>query len=229
MANARGTSSGPLARVTDAPTSEVLRVALDRLARAERRIAELESKALQSGKQFTEGSGQRITDVADPLNPQDVVTKAFLQKFVSGQIAVLSHTTQAGGGEGGGPGGGNGGGGGTLPVPLPNLLALVVEYNNANPGQIDTAHLDFVFMDGVVAFMRQTDERVGYLAKRANQSDISHESIAYYGGLGTPSTGSKEVWVVDIILGAGGPNPTPSWQNFGTGTTPPFAAWRFPR
>lgn len=127
---------------------------------------------------------------------------------------------------GGGPTGGSGPGAGSDPptVPLPNLLGVVEAYNVANPGQIDTVETDSLFMNGVVAAMQAVDARFGHNYKRgiASGQGYSTDVVSYYHGAGSvpPADGDPNVYVIDIVGGAGGPSPTTTWNN----VTSPAAA-----
>lgn len=70
----------------------------------------------------------------------------------------------------------------------------------------------WAFMDAVVDRLQAEDPRWGYNAKRGNMNDPSHDAIAYYYGTGT-AEGSSAVYILDIIGGHCGANPTPAWIN----------------
>jgi hypothetical protein len=71
-------------------------------------------------------------------------------------------------------------------------------------------------MEGVVAALQAEDPRFGFNGKRGNPDDLSHDAISYYHGQLPPSHGSYDVYVIDIIVGHCGPNPSVGWQNVTT-------------
>jgi hypothetical protein len=138
---------------------------------------------------------------------------------------VLSFTTPAPapppapGGGGGVPGGVPKGPGGRGPDngPLPSYGEGVVRaVAAANPSAIQNSCQDsggsWQFMDQVVDTLRTYDTRWGYNGKRGNTHDPSKDVIAYHYGPG-PDEGSPDVYIIDIIGGHCGPNPTPIWND----------------
>ena len=73
------------------------------------------------------------------------------------------------------------------------------------------------------------DARFGLCGKRGNPADISDDAICFDGfsALGDvdPTRGNVPVTVLDVIGGAGGPNPSPQWGPAGPATPRPHAAW----
>lgn len=79
-----------------------------------------------------------------------------------------------------------------------------------------------------VAYVLHTtvDARFGLTGKRGNPNDISDDALCYDGesALGDydPTRNNAPVTVIDVIGGAGGPNPTVTWSVVGPA---PKAAW----
>ena len=72
-------------------------------------------------------------------------------------------------------------------------------------------------MDLVVDTLRTHDTRWGYNWKRGNVGDPSMDVIDYHFGAGRDE-GSTEVYIIDIIGGHCGSNPSPGWNDV-TGAT----------
>jgi hypothetical protein len=66
------------------------------------------------------------------------------------------------------------------------------------------------FMDRVVDQLRRYDSRWGYNWKRGVVGDPSHDVVDYNWGSHSDE-GTTEVYIVDIIGGHCGSNPTPGW------------------
>lgn len=133
--------------------------------------------------------------------------------------------------DGDGGGGGVGGGGWVPPppppgnnrtpsppagqrLPLPNMLAVVQqvarEYPNALRNSCQSHGGTWEFMDRVVDRLRQYDTRWGYNGKRGNVNDPSHDVVDYNWG-SQADQGTTQVYLIDIVGGHCGPNPTPGW------------------
>jgi hypothetical protein len=122
-------------------------------------------------------------------------------------------------GGGGVPGGVPKGPGGRGPDngPLPGYGEGVVRaVAAANPAALQNSCQDsggsWQFMDQVVDTLRTYDTRWGYNGKRGNTHDPSKDVIAYHYGPG-PDEGSTDVYIIDIIGGHCGSNPTPIWND----------------
>ena len=122
-------------------------------------------------------------------------------------------------GGGGVPGGVPKGPGGRAPDngPLPSYGEGVVRaVAAANPGALQNSCQDsggsWQFMDQVVDTLRTYDTRWGYNGKRGNTHDPSKDVIAYHYGPG-PDEGSPDVYIIDIIGGHCGSNPSPIWND----------------
>lgn len=74
----------------------------------------------------------------------------------------------------------------------------------------------------------EVDTRFNLNGKRGNPNDISDDAICFDGvsvkGDVDPTRDNKPVTVLDVIGGAGGPNPTPQWGAVGPATPRPHAA-----
>ncbi|HYE85209.1 MAG TPA: hypothetical protein VEA16_02550 [Vicinamibacterales bacterium] len=108
--------------------------------------------------------------------------------------------------------------GGGVPSYGPSVVNAVAA---ANPGALRNSCQDhggsWQFMDMVVDTLRTYDTRWGYNGKRGSMHDASHDAIAYnYGG--GADLHSTEVYIIDIIGGHCGSNPTPAWIDV-TGAT----------
>lgn len=79
-----------------------------------------------------------------------------------------------------------------------------------------------------VAYVLHTtvDPHFGLTGKRGDPNDISDDALCYDGvsvlGDRDPTRGNAPVTVIDVIGGAGGPNPTVTWNPVGPA---PSAAW----
>ena len=118
----------------------------------------------------------------------------------------------------GGPALGIVGAGSAMPtVALPSLFSVVGGYANAHPAELAASCQEsggnWAFMDGVVAALMAADARVGFNGKRGDTGDPSQDAVSYYHGILPATLGSPDVYVIDIIGGHCGPNPTPTWTN----------------
>jgi len=66
------------------------------------------------------------------------------------------------------------------------------------------------FMDRLVDALRTHDTRWGYNWKRGNVGDPSKDVVDYHWGAGEDEN-STDVYIVDVISGHCGDNPTPGW------------------
>lgn len=130
-----------------------------------------------------------------------------------------------------GPAGGGGGGGGLPPapggsfrtpdpapgqrLPLPGYGASVVQsiasqYGNALRNSCQDTGGTWEFLDRVVDALRQYDTRWGYNGKRGNANDPSKDVVDYHYGRGQ-SENSTDVYIIDVIVGHCGSNPSAGW------------------
>lgn len=126
-------------------------------------------------------------------------------------------------GGGGTPGGVPKGPGGRTPdpsggrLPLPSYGWTVVQaIANANPAALRNSCQEtggsWQFMDQVVDTLRTYDTRWGYNGKRGDANNPSLDVITYHYGAG-PDQNSTEVYIIDVIGGHCGSNPTPVWND----------------
>jgi hypothetical protein len=107
--------------------------------------------------------------------------------------------------------GGRGPAGGGLPGYGENVVNAVARaYPAALRNSCQEHGGSWQFMDLVVDALRTYDTRWGYNGKRGNPNDPSQDVVTYnYGG--GADQGSKDVYIIDIIGGHCGSNPTPAW------------------
>lgn len=103
---------------------------------------------------------------------------------------------------------------------VPNYINVVTQCKNEFPTEWANAHTgnantdDFIKI--VAARIHAMDPRVGNNGKRGNLTDISDDALCFFGegadhvinSAGTRFPAS----VIDVIGGAGGPNPQPAWN-----------------
>ncbi len=126
-----------------------------------------------------------------------------------------------------------GGGGNRTPdptsgrLPLPGYGAGVVQaVAAANPGLLRNSCQEhggsWQFLDLVVDTLRTYDTRWGYNGKRGNANDPSLDVVTYHHGAGA-SNGSTQVYIIDVVGGHCGSNPSATWidvtdATYGAGT-----------
>ena len=107
-------------------------------------------------------------------------------------------------------------------LPLPDMSGVVARVAAENPDALRNSCGSWDFMDLVVDELRRHDTRWGYNWKRGNVGDPSHDVVDYHWGAGDDE-GSTEVYIIDIITGHCGGNPSPGWGDvtdvtYGSGT-----------
>ena len=111
-------------------------------------------------------------------------------------------------------------------LPLPNMSEVVAKVASDHPDALRNSCQDhggsWEFMDLVVDELRRHDTRWGYNWKRGNVGDASKDVVDYHWGRGEDEN-STEVYIIDIITGHCGSNPTVGWGDvtdvtFGSGT-----------
>lgn len=120
---------------------------------------------------------------------------------------------------------------------IPNYRDVVADLARAHPDEWHAAHRGGpdteAFIRRLAWVLYQRDPRVGLNGKRGNPNDISDDALCYDGvsekGDTDPTRGGVPVTVLDVIGGAGGPNPTPQWGAVGPATPHPYAAWVQPQ
>jgi hypothetical protein len=116
-----------------------------------------------------------------------------------------------------------GGSGGRTPdppagqrLPLPNMGHVVQQVAAARPDLLRHSCQEhggsWGFMDLVVDTLRTYDTRWGYNWKRGNAGDPSMDVVNYHYGAGRDE-GSANVYIIDIIGGHCGSNPSPAWAD----------------
>lgn len=116
---------------------------------------------------------------------------------------------------------------------IPNYQSTVAALAAQYPAEWRAAHTGGpqteAFIRRLAWELHQRDPRFGLNGKRGNPSDISDDAICFDGvsekGDTDPTRGGAPVTVLDVIGGAGGPNPTPQWGAVGPATPQPHAAW----
>jgi len=105
--------------------------------------------------------------------------------------------------------------GGRLPLPGYGY-GVVQAVAAANPGLLRNSCQShggsWQFMDLVVDTLRTYDTRWAYNGKRGNANDPSHDAIAYHHSAGA-SNNSTQVYIIDVVGGHCGSNPSPSWND----------------
>jgi hypothetical protein len=104
---------------------------------------------------------------------------------------------------------------------IPNYLEDVKQAAKDYPAQWSHAHVDghpgkhdFILL--LAARLHKKDPRVGCNGKRGNPLDLSMDALNVLDDEDGPgrTPAGKRCWVVDVIGGAGGSNPTPIWNAF---------------
>ena len=99
-------------------------------------------------------------------------------------------------------------------LPLPNMAGFVAQFASTNPADLrnscQSGGGNWNFMDKLVDTLQAIDLRWGYNGKRGTSNDPSHDIVDYHYGAG-PSEGSTQVYIMDVIGGHCGSNPTPIW------------------
>jgi hypothetical protein len=106
-------------------------------------------------------------------------------------------------------------------LPLPNGFPVVQAVANQYPSFLLHSCQEhggtWQFLDVVVDTLRQSDTRWGYNWKRGNVGDPSLDIVDYNYGPGGDE-GTTNVYIIDVLGGHCGPNPSPSWNDV-TGAT----------
>lgn len=126
---------------------------------------------------------------------------------------------------------GNGSPGTPLPLPVTGQ-SIASQYAAAYAGLLATScqaafgPSAWQYLDGLVAALRATDQRWGYVCKYGQCSDISADVIGYL-GVGTPIRGAQGMHSVDVIANHCGTMPAASWNPLGYDATGTWAPSRF--
>lgn len=115
----------------------------------------------------------------------------------------------------------------------PNRLDVVTRVAEADPARFACAHTDrpcaYDYIEALVCELRKDDARWAMNGRRGDPARPSWDAINYCGtGPATDPTGAcrERLTIVDVIVGAGGDNPRPTWQAFVNDTT--AGAWLVP-
>jgi hypothetical protein len=102
----------------------------------------------------------------------------------------------------------------------PNYLTDVQRCAAENPEAWMNAHTGNAHTEDFIRILAYElcakDPRVGLNGKRGNPADISDDALNVLDpkdGPGLTPEGAK-CWVVDVIIGAGGPDPAPNWNAY---------------
>ena len=99
-------------------------------------------------------------------------------------------------------------------LPLPNMAFVVEDVARQYPGALrnscQSSGGTWEFMDRVVDRLRQYDTRWGYNGKRGNTSDPSQDVVDYNWG-SDRDEGTTNVYIIDVMGGHCGSNPSPAW------------------
>lgn len=117
---------------------------------------------------------------------------------------------------------------------IPNYQATVADLARRYPQEWAQAHTGGqnteAFIRRLAWTLYQVDPRIGLNGKRGNPNDISDDALNYAGeasgGDYDPTRNNAPCTVIDVIGGAGGPNPVPTWNH---PLTPAAAAWVQPQ
>lgn len=115
----------------------------------------------------------------------------------------------------------------------PNRVDVVTRVAEADPARFACAHTDrpcaYDYIEALVCELRKDDPRWAMNGRRGDPARPSWDAINYCGtGPATDPTGAcrEQLTIVDVIVGAGGDNPRPTWQAFVNDTT--AGAWLVP-
>lgn len=100
---------------------------------------------------------------------------------------------------------------------IPNMLSEVEKCKRKFPQAWADAHTGNAHTEDFIRILASNlhaiDARFGLNGKRGNPNDISDDAINYIGeGPGHDPLTGVPATVFDVIRGAGGPNPEPSWD-----------------
>lgn len=94
---------------------------------------------------------------------------------------------------------------------IPNYENIIVDTKNRYPRAWQHCHVegdperkDFIILAARAVYL--IDSRFGCNGKRGNVNDLSMDALNW---IGTPADPTN---VIDCVAGAGGPNPSPTWQ-----------------
>jgi len=111
---------------------------------------------------------------------------------------------------------------------IPNYLDVIARLSQTYPDKWAAAHTggpgteDFIRLAAAYIY-EKIDVNVGLNGKRGNPNDISDDALAIFADEGSViDRAGRRMEIIDVIAGAGGPDPKPSWNAVG-GPSP--GAW----
>ena len=114
---------------------------------------------------------------------------------------------------------------------VPNMLAEVERLKTKFPQAWKDAHTGNANSEGFIkllaAHLHDLNPAFGLNGKRGNPHDLSDDAICFKGEGADfdPTDGHAPRTVIDVIVGAGGPNPQPQWAIVTKADAPVGAAW----
>ncbi len=212
--------AGQVAQIKDPSLRTLLRIMQDRQQAFDQQLKTLDTYALKAGSPV-QAYGQRVINVGTPVHRDDAVPLWYLQQFVSTQAQLVARrASNESGGEESNEFGIIGGGSDPPLVALPDLYGAVQAYADANPvdfaNHCVTSGGSWAFMTGLIANLQGIDVRVGGNGKRGDSADPSLDALSYYHGVLPPVSGSKNVYVIDVIAKSCSAEAGPAWQNVTT-------------
>ena len=84
----------------------------------------------------------------------------------------------------------------------------------------------YAFVDAILATLRATDTRWGYVCKRGSCADLSLDVIAYHATAGPDAVGATGTYEIDIIGNSCSPLAAPQFLNYGFGAANVFTPTR---
>lgn len=116
---------------------------------------------------------------------------------------------------------------------VPNYLHVVKSVAQANPTEWKTAHTGGPGTEDFIKILAKEinvlDAAIGLNGKRGDPNDLSDDALCFRGEgadhLVNPDGSTTPASVIDVIGGAGGPNPTPTWNVVSDPAKPIKTAW----
>lgn len=95
-------------------------------------------------------------------------------------------------------------------LPLPNMESVVNAVARAYPGELRNSCGNHAWLFRLVQELRRYDTRWGLNWKRGRVGDMS-EDVVDYNFSADPDESTTNVYIIDVIGGHCGPNPSPAW------------------
>lgn len=112
----------------------------------------------------------------------------------------------------------------------PNRIDVVQRVAAADAARFDCAHTDrgcaYDYIEALVCELQKADPRFGMNGRRGDPGRPSWDAVNWCGGgpATDPTGGCRgRLTIIDVIAGAGGPNPQPAWIVFDS--DPTAGAW----